>query len=96
MAGNDFIKNPAGSVSGGAGSNFVTNPSGKGPTGEKPRDFLKGGAGDQKMGANVDLNPASEISDGGKLIPLADAPPSRAGMVGVGSMGNASKPFKGI
>ena len=96
MAGNDFVKNPAGSAAGGPGANFITNPSGKGPTGEPPRNFLKGGAGDQKVGANTDLNPESEISQGGKLVPLADAPASRAGLVGVGSIGNASKPFKGI
>jgi len=91
MAGNDFVKNPAGGTTPGAGNNFLTNPSGAGPTGDKPMNVAEGGKDAQKKGENVDLNPESEIREKGQLVPLIDRPDA-----GTGSIGNAHKPFKGI
>lgn len=98
MAGNDFVKNPAGGTSGGAGANFVTTPQGAGPTGATPTDFTKGGKSPQKSGEAPDLNSQSEIRDQGKLVPLADVPQGspRKSLIGTGSMGDSRKPFKGI
>lgn len=98
MAGNDFIKNPAGSVAGGKGANFVEKPAGEGPTGTTPTDFTRGGKSDQKTGEPEDLNPESTIRDAGVRVPLADVPQGspRGPMIGVGSMGDGRKPFKGI
>ena len=92
MAGNDFVKNPAGGAPPGGGSNFLTNPSGAGPTGgAKPLNVVEGGKEAQKSGPNVDLNGESEIRDKGGLVPLIDRPDA-----GAGSIGNNRKPFKGI
>lgn len=91
MAGNDFVKNPAGGNPGGRGNDFLTRPEGEGPTGATPTDFAKGGKGPQKSGEAEDLNPESEIRDGGELVPLIDRPDA-----GTGSIGNAHKPFKGF
>lgn len=98
MAGVDFTKNPTGSAPGGAGVNFLTNPSGSGPSAQTPPNFAAGpGSTPQKTGVAEDLNPESEIKDKGDgLRPAADAPPSRKNLVGVGSIGDARKPFKGI
>jgi hypothetical protein len=94
---NDFVKNPAGSAPGGRGTNFLTNPGGQGPTAPTPADMTQGGMEAQKPG-EAPVNPESAIKDKGLLVPLADVPPGspRAALIGVGSMGNTSKPFKGI
>lgn len=98
MAGNDFVKNPAGSSPGGKGADLTTNPAGAGPTGATPTDFTKGGKGAQKSGEPEDLNAESMLKDKGVRVPLADVPPGspRAPFIGVGSMGDGRKPFKGI
>lgn len=97
MPGNDFIKNPAGSSPGGRGVDFVRNPGGVGPTAATPPDFTKGGKDPQRSGSDP-TNPASEVKDKGLLVPLADVAPGspRGNLVGVGSMGDTRKPFKGI
>lgn len=92
MAGNDFLKNPAGGspASAAASNNFLTNPAGAGPTAGKPPNFVDGSR-PQQTGANVDLSGESEIRQNGGLVPLADRPDA-----GAGSIGNSRKPFKGI
>lgn len=99
MPGVDFTKNPAGSAPGSAGVNFLTNPSGSGPSAPTPPNFAAGPTLEpQKQGGAPDISPESEIKDKGGpgLRPAADAPPSRKDLVGVGSIGDARKPFKGI
>jgi len=98
MAGNDFTKNPAGATPGGPGADFVANPVGTGPTGATPIDFTKGGKSAQKSGEPEDLNPESTIKQSGQRVPLADVPTGspRAPLIGVGSIGDGRKPFKGI
>lgn len=88
MAGNDFVTNPTGGKAGGPGADFMINPSGAGATGAKP-SITEAPA--QKAGEAEDLNKPSELRDGGGLFPLLDRPDA-----GVGSIGNARKPFKGI
>lgn len=99
MAGNDFVKNPAGSAPGGRGVNFLEQPGGGGATAAAPTDFTKGGKGDQKSGGDP-TNPQSEIkSDGGPgLRPDAAVPAGspRQQFIGTGSIGDSRKPFKGI
>lgn len=97
MPGNDFTKNPAGSQPGGKGANLIEKPAGAGPTAAAPPDFTKGGKDAQKSGSDP-VNPESAIKDKGQMVPLADVPPGspRAPFIGVGSMGNGRKPFKGI
>lgn len=99
MPGIDFIKNPAGSKPGGAGADFLTKPAGQGPTAAAPPDFTKGGKDAQKSGSDP-TNPQSDIAanSGPGLRPDAAVPPGspRASFIGVGSIGNTSKPFKGF
>ncbi len=100
MPGVDFVKNPAGSQPGGRGTNFLTNPAGQGPTAPAPPNFAAGAGEQQKSGEAPDLCPESEIKDKGGpgLRPAADVPPGspRKDLIGVGSMGESRKPFKGI
>lgn len=99
MPGNNFLTNPAGSQPGTSGNNFLENPAGGGPTAATPPDFTKGGKDPQKQGTDP-TNPQSDVtSDGGPgLRPAADVPANspRKGLIGVGSIGDSRKPFKGI
>lgn len=89
MAGNDFVKNPAGSAPGGSGADFLVKPAGQGPTGAVPMNVAANARGAQASGEAADLNKPSEIRDGGSLVPTIDRPDA-----GTGSIGNAHKPFK--
>jgi len=98
MAGNDFLKNPAGSQPGTRGNDFVTSPAGAGPSAPTPPDFTKGSASPQKTGPAPDLNPESEVKGKDGLLPDATVPQGspRAPLIGVGSIGDTRKPFKGF
>lgn len=95
MTPTDLLKTPSGQPPQRPGVNFLDRPAGSGPQAAAPPDFNKGGKDGQKSGDAPDLNPQSEIKDGGGLVPLADVPAGspRQPFIGVGSIGNNSKPF---
>ena len=96
----NFLQQPSGPAPSRPGINFLERPRGSGPQAAAPPDFSKGGRGGapdaQKSGQAPDLNPQSEIPDGGGLVPLADVPQGspRKAFIGVGSIGDSSKPFR--
>lgn len=100
MTPTNLLQNPSGPAPSRPGINFLERPSGSGPAAAAPPDFSKGGRGSappgQKNGKPDDINPASEIPDGGGLVPLADVPANspRKAFIGVGSIGDSSKPFR--
>lgn len=100
MPGIDFIKNPNGSAPMNAGVDFNVTPAGRAPTAPKPTDFMAGSTDQQKKGEAPDLDPASEIKDHGGpgFRPAADVPAGspRQSSIGVGSIGDTRKPFKGF
>lgn len=75
-----------------AGNNFLVNPRGSN-TGSGGRRFDNQTAPPQKpreATADIDENTAAA----GGRIPLADAKPTPGKDIGVGSMGNAAKPYR--
>ena len=96
MTPTNFLQQPSGPAPSRPGINFLERPGGSGPQAAAPTDFTKGGKDAQKSGQAPDLNPQSEITDGGGLVPLADVPQGspRKGFIGVGSIGDSSKPFR--
>lgn len=73
-----------------SGNNFLTNPSGSGVSG-RGRDFTKETGPSQTPRESVADRSTDDAAAGG-LIPKVEAGPNHD--VGVGSVGNAAKPFR--
>jgi hypothetical protein len=91
--GNDFGKNPRGSMPHQAGRNFITESRKQAPEGPPtaPPPSQLGPMRAQTMGDSMGRDPAS-IPQGG-ITPRLTAPASRAG---TGSIGNGDVPWKGL